>query len=222
MKIILRIFFIIPLLSFSAKPVFSQNFIKVHGTVMNRDSVPLPYTNIIIMNRHKGTITDKRGNFSFVCAENDTLIFSRAGYKTRYFIVSESNITDLKKDVFLDVDTIYLKEVTVFPWKTYEEFKQAVLTTNPPETKKERAEKNILLTRLQMKYEDEVLDIPSPSASYHNYFYSQIVDPMYYRGQIRPISILNPFAWYELFKAIKRGDFKRKKPKFEDLIDEKL
>jgi hypothetical protein len=203
--------------------IFSQNFVKIHGKVFNKDSVALPYTNIIIMNRYKGTIADKRGNFSFVCAEHDTLIFSHAGYKTRYFIIPETNVTDLEKDIFLDVDTVFLREVTVLPWKTYEEFKEAVLNTNPPETKKERAEKNILLAQLQMKYEDEVLDIPSPEASFRNYFYSNIVNPMYYRGQIRPISIFNPFAWIELFKAIQRGDFKKKEPpKYEDLINEKL
>jgi len=203
-----------------SKNIVAQDFVKIHGQVLSQDSVPLPYMNIIILNRYKGTLSDNRGYYSLVCLENDTLIFSGMGYKTRYFIIPETNRTDVRKDIYLEKDTILLKEVTVFPWKTYREFKQAVLTVHPPETDKERAEKNIMLSFLQMLYEDEVLDIPNPAAAFRNYFNNEIVQPMYYRGQIRPLTIFNPFAWAELIKAIKRGDFKRKENKVYEYFDE--
>ncbi len=220
-----KIHFIIVFLSFSFKSIFlvAQNEgIRIEGQVFAvPDTSILQYVNIIILNRYKGTIADKDGRFSFVCQKYDTLIFSRVGYKTRYFIIPDVGESVLKKNVYMERDTIYLKEVTVFPWKTYDEFKKAILIAHPPETEKEHAEKNIMLSFRQMLYEDDVLDISNPVASYHNYWYNSIVAPMYYRGQIRPLTIFNPVAWYRLFNAIKRGDFKKKKPRYEYWDDEK-
>ncbi len=191
--------------------IFSQDPIKVTGEIMTGDSVVVPYVNIIILNRYKGTIADRYGKFSFVCNENDTLIFSRIGFKSKYYIVPETNETEVKKVVIMERDTVYLKEVTVLPWKNYEEFKHAVLTTNPPQTAKEKAENNLNLMALQMWYEDEVLDIPNATAAYKNYLYKEFVSPMYYRGQLMPNPLTNIVAWYKLIKAINEGWFKKNK-----------
>jgi len=36
-------------------------------------------------------------------------------------------------------------------------------------------------------------------------------DNLYWAGQLPPVSITNPLAWAQFFKALKDGDFKRKK-----------
>lgn len=43
---------------------------------------PLPYANIIIKGKNRGTTSDLQGNFSIVATQDDTLVFSLMGYKT--------------------------------------------------------------------------------------------------------------------------------------------
>lgn len=43
---------------------------------------PLPYVNIMIKGKTKGTISDTQGSFKLVATENDTLVFSFVGYNT--------------------------------------------------------------------------------------------------------------------------------------------
>jgi len=191
--------------------IFSQKQIKISGKTVEKDSSIVPYVNIIILNRYKGTISDKTGEFSFLCNVKDTLVFSRVGMKSKYYIIPEVDANEIKKIVIMEKDTIFLKEVTVFPWKSYEEFKYAVLTTNPPETIKERAQKNINLLSLQIWYEDEILDISNSTVAYKTYFYREFVEPMYYRGQFLPNPLTNIFNWYKLIKAINDGSFKKTK-----------
>lgn len=63
-----------------AAPVFSQEIIK--GIVVDSASfAPLPYVNIQIKNKGKGTTTDVQGNFSLFATQQDTLIFSLLGYE---------------------------------------------------------------------------------------------------------------------------------------------
>jgi hypothetical protein len=35
-------------------------------------------------------------------------------------------------------------------------------------------------------------------------------DRLYWAGQLPPVSITNPLAWAQFFKALKNGDFKKK------------
>ncbi len=191
--------------------LWAQEPIKVTGKVITNDSIVVPYVNILILNRYKGTIADRTGKFSFVCNQHDTLVFSRVGFKSKYYIVPETDATEIDEIVIMERDTVYLKEVTVLPWKNYEEFKHAVLTTHPPQTAKEKAENNLNTLALQMWYEDEVLDIPSAPAAYKNYVYKEFVNPMYYRGQLMPNPLTNIVAWYQLIKAIQEGWFKKNK-----------
>jgi hypothetical protein len=42
---------------------------------------PLPYVNVILKNKNRGTISDTQGKFRLVAATSDTLVFSFVGYK---------------------------------------------------------------------------------------------------------------------------------------------
>ncbi len=43
---------------------------------------PLPYVNIMVKGKNKGTISDTHGSFKLVASEDDTLVFSFVGYNT--------------------------------------------------------------------------------------------------------------------------------------------
>jgi hypothetical protein len=62
-------------------PLKAQDLIQ--GMVVDSATfTALPYVNVTVKNKHKGTITDTNGNFKLVTEPGDTLAFSFVGYKT--------------------------------------------------------------------------------------------------------------------------------------------
>jgi len=195
---------------FSFIAVGQNDFLKVKGSVVNQNNEPIPFANIIIPAKHKGTISDKKGNFSFFANENDTLLFSCMGYKTTTFVLPAVNYSEVEFVIALETDTIFLKEAIVFPWRNYKEFRRAFMEAKPPKTDLDRAEDNLAMIDKQIAYLNDDPDAtPSASISYRSHMQG-IYDQMYYRGQSQPISILNPIAWAKFFKALQNGDFKQK------------
>ncbi len=204
MKIGLLTLFIL----FSLFAIGQNDIIKVKGTIVNQDNEPIPFANIIILKKHKGTISNKSGNFSFMANENDTLFFSCMGYKSTTFVLPK-DYPEIEFVIALETDTIFLKEAIVLPWRNYQEFRQAFMAANPPKTDLDRAKSNLAMIDKQIAYLNDDPDAtPSASIAYRNHMQG-IYDQMYYKGQTQPISILNPIAWAKFFKALQNGDFKR-------------
>lgn len=94
------------------------------GTVVDgSNNEPLAQSNIIIDN--KGTSTNMLGEFSVQVKENDTLNISYIGYQTLTFVAPKKDTGMYLIKFKLYKDSISLKEVEIFPWPTYEEFKKA-------------------------------------------------------------------------------------------------
>ena len=96
--------------------VFGQN--TVDGIIKNiQTNEPVPYVNIGILNRDKGTVSNEKGEFSLeipIEFVNDTIKISSIGYETRIFIAKEF-IKTLKenKTITLSEKIIELNEVVV-------------------------------------------------------------------------------------------------------------
>ena len=56
----------------------------------------------------------------------------------------------LQLDVVLEVDTLVIDAVEIYPWKSYEEFKEAFVNLKLPTDDMERARRNIALLRTQI------------------------------------------------------------------------
>ncbi|MGJ8733961.1 MAG: carboxypeptidase-like regulatory domain-containing protein [Cellulophaga sp.] len=54
----------------------------VTGTVMC-DNIPLPGVNVVVKGSNKGVLTDFNGHFSIKSKENDKLVFTYLGYKSK-------------------------------------------------------------------------------------------------------------------------------------------
>jgi hypothetical protein len=62
---------------------FAQGQELMRGMVSDSASFePLPYVNITVKGKNKGTSSDLQGNFSIFGTQQDTLVFSLLGYKT--------------------------------------------------------------------------------------------------------------------------------------------
>jgi len=199
---LIGLFFILDI-SNAQKPDIYQ----LSGFVKSELQEGLPFVHIIIKNKRRGTISDFQGFFSLVVEKNDTLIFSSIGYKKTSFYVGDTvSYHDYFITKILESDTITLNEMVIFPWNTYEQFKEAFLKLDAPKDDIDRAIKNFALIEEQLKKYPADSD---PSLNY-KYFMQQTYNQLYYTGQLPPNNLLNPIAWAQFFSALRNGDFKRK------------
>lgn len=184
-----------------------NELIQITGRVFDEYLHPLPYAHILILNSDRGAITDREGKFSFIVVERDTIMFSTLGYKRSIVIVPDNLEKPFyTRDVLLQRDTFMIAEVEVYPWKDYEEFKEAFINLELPEDDLERARKNIALIKTQI-----ILD-NSPSASENfDHVMQQQYNETFNRGTYPTYQIFNVFAWSKFFQALKNGDFKNNK-----------
>lgn len=196
-------------------PAFSQEishpqYVQVNGLVFDNESMPIKYVNIISKGLRTGTNTDDRGIFSIISYPGDTLIFSSIGYQpvfTRIPPGVDSPVYTI--DITMAVDTINIGSVLVLPWKTYEEFKRAVVEyVSPKEIEMKNMEKNLALIERQM---DEDLDI-HPEAGYR-YAMQQEAERVMTSHQTPVNNLFNPFAWAKFIDGVKNGLLKNKKSK---------
>jgi len=186
---------------------YYEGLVQFSGAVVTGDSLrPIPFTHIIDRNTGFGTISDYYGYFSFVARKGDTINFSAIGFKKTEFIIPDT-ITSNRYTMFqvMTADTIYLTETVIYPWPTREQFRQAFLNLNIPDDDLEIARKNLSRYDLYVRAQAMPMD---GSMNYRHYI-DQQVNKLYYAGQTQPISLLNPFAWAQFFKAWQEGKFKR-------------
>lgn len=209
-RIIIALIIIFPVFSFNVEAQDKEDeLVQFSGVIVTADSIqPVPFTNIIIANTNKGTTSDFYGYFSFVADKLDTIVFSSVGFKRDTFLIPDT--IQAKRYSLIQVmtrDTILLAETVIYPWPTIEQFKEAFLNLEIPDDDLEIARKNLDKEELQMRAETYRMD---GSMNYRNYMQRE-TSKLYYAGQTQPISILNPFAWYQFIKAWREGKFKRKK-----------
>lgn len=196
--------------SLEAQDIKKNNrFFHISGTTLSDSTHAIPYVHIILKNKNIATASDIRGYYNFPVQASDTLIFSALGYKMKTIkagdLYSEDNAD---YDIVLEQDTIQLKELIITPWQgSYERFRKAVLAYEPPMTDMDRAYKNLAIIDMQtLLYNSPA----TPGTAFRNTM-QNYNNKLYWAGQLPPINITNPLAWAQFFKALKDGDFKKKK-----------
>ncbi len=184
-----------------------DDLVQLSGMVMDEYEQALRFVHIKILNRNLGTITDEDGLFSFIAEPYDTIQFSSVGYKKALFVLPDSLPKHhLNIDVYLTRDTIMIQEAVIYPWKTYEEFKEAFLALELPDDDYERARKNIALMKTQIILADE----STPTENFRYVMQEQYEKTMVQGLQYPVIKLFDPLAWGRFIQAVKRGDFKKK------------
>jgi len=185
-----------------------QELVQFSGIVRDLQHRPLSYVNIIILNERRGTTSDQRGMFSFIVHPNDTILFSHMGHKGTIHVIPDSLAgQQYPADIFMVSDTFQLAEVRIYPWKTYQEFKEAFLALDLPDDDEERAYQNIALIKTQIKLNRDGLT-PSPSINFREVM-RQEYNQLYTAGQSPYFTIFDPLRWARFFESLKRGDFKQ-------------
>lgn len=186
-----------------------KDVIQFSGVVVDAKNLdPVSFTNIMIKNTRRGTVSDYYGYFSFVALKSDTINFSAIGYKESDFIIPDT-ITGNRYSLIhmMDSDTILLAPTVIYPWPTEEDFKKAFITLDIPDDQVEIAKKNLAKAEMKERAMNMKMD---GSMNYQNYIDKE-TSKLYYAGQTQPITLLNPFAWAKFIKAWKEGKFKNQK-----------
>ena len=182
--------------------------VQFTGITITADSLyPVSFTRIIEKTSGKGISSDVMGYFSFVAEKGDTILFNAVGYKPASFIIPDTIVHQRYSLIqLMSTDTITLAAAIIFPWPTYEEFKEAFLNIEIPEDDLTRAHKNLHTGHLRMMSDMAPMD---GGMNYKNYIENQ-TSKLYYFGQQQPFTIFNPFAWAQFVKAWKEGKFNKR------------
>ncbi len=182
-----------------------EDLIQFSGIIRNLEHRPVGHVNIVILNRSRGTTADGRGLFSFVVHPKDTVLFSHMGYKPTIHIIPDTlDSKQYPSDIFMVSDTFHLEEVKIYPWKTYQEFKEDFIAMQMPTDDEQRAMKNIALIKTQIKVNDVTA---TPNMNFREVMQQQY-NQLYYQGQYPYYTVFDPMRWAEFFNALKQGDFK--------------
>jgi hypothetical protein len=189
------------------KQDLEDHLVQFSGMVRDLQHGPLANVNIIILTEKRGTTSDKRGMFSFVVRPKDTILFSHMGHKGTMHVIPDSlGGQQYPADIFMVSDTFQLAEVRIYPWKTYQEFKEAFLALDLQDEDEQRAYHNIALIKTQIKMNRDG-GTPSPSIAFREVM-RQEYNQLYTAGQTPYYTIFDPLRWAKFFQSLKRGEFK--------------
>lgn len=188
----------------------NEKLVQFSGMVLdgtNEALVPVPYTNILVKDKSRGTYSDFKGFFSIVVEKGDIIVFSAIGYETVEYIIPDE-LEDNRYSIvqLMTQDAYNLPETVVFPWPSREHFKLEFLAMDVTPELQERAARNLANENLA-RMRKEVVSDGNENA---DYYLRQQARDYYFIGQQPPMNIFNAVSWKKFFDAWKRGDFKKK------------
>lgn len=193
---------------FALLPLKSQNngqdrFIQVSGIITDEFNKPVQGVGVISRKLRRGTISERTGIYSITSMPGDTIFYRSLGYK-RYHTIIPSDFEGrlCMVDIVLETDTITIEEVTILPWRTYNEFIKEMTKERPADPIIENMNENLASIYVAVTNQTGVR--VSPEAGYR-YAMEQNFTNMATRNQYPINNLLNPFAWAKFFSEVKKG-----------------
>lgn len=182
----------------------NKKIVQVSGLVMNGDSTQTLF-NVHIFNIQtgRGTTSDFRGWFSKAFYAGDAVIFSAIGYKNRTILIPDDVGDTYTILMALEDDITQLADVEVNPFPTEELFKEAFLAMNLNDQ-----QESVLDAFSRDNVQRMVVEMPlggSPDANFR-YMMNQQYNQQIYRSGPTSNPLLNPFAWANFIKSLKKKD----------------
>jgi len=192
---------------------------QLSGLVLDRQTgEPVPYTKIETVRNKRIVFANKEGFFSIPVTEQDTVVFSSVGYKQSilsiqaYLKAYKPNPDEIYiyEIHYLLQDTITLPTIYIFPYRTPEELKTAIL--NMPmeqEVSMARAQQNVSPELMKYFFENLPADPEERKA-----IALQRYQELYHRRNVMPFyPLMDPLAVYRLI------DYLAKKSKKENQVN---
>ncbi|MFK7969923.1 MAG: carboxypeptidase-like regulatory domain-containing protein [Bacteroidia bacterium] len=219
---ILRFFLLAILLptsfAFSQETIANKDVVyQLSGLIISRTSMePVPYATLQINHSLRGAVSNEQGFFSVPVTEKDTLYFRHLGFSESKLLVKDY-LKEYKqeKNIYLYViqyikeDTFTLDPVVIFPYKTPEELKTAVLNMDPQGTPDAIAREN-----LSPEIIDAIIKTLPKDAGERLQVGQQMYYDYYRTRSLIPTAGLDPIAAMRLLQYVAE---KAKKRKAKDL-----
>lgn len=182
--------------------------IQLSGIILNADSTDaVPGVNVYVPQKGRGTSSGRFGYFSMPVLEGDSIVFSFIGLKRQSFVIPEKVKDDrISLILTMEVDEIALEEIEITPYPTEKEFKEAVLAmsvVDPMAVSGSNMSPEMLLRWAEA--------MPASGNENFRYFQQGLIQQNQDRFGPRPLRLLDPFAWAQFIRSVKRGDLKNKK-----------
>lgn len=182
------------------------DLVQFSGVVVTDSLAPVPFTNILVKNSYRGTMSDVYGYFSFVGQEGDTILFSAVGFKRSQYVIPDS--LDHNKYSMIHVlkpDTVLLDQFVVTPWPSREQFREAFMNLRLPEDDYQIAMRNLSPAEMMQRMENLTPD------AYSTFQYQMAMDrtQLYYAGGSPAVNLFNPIAWAQFIQAWQSGAFRK-------------
>ena len=184
------------------------SIIQFSGVVVKPDSSGgVVGVHIYVPKAGRGTTTNQFGYFSMATLEGDSVIISAVGYQKKHFIIPGDKGEAFTIIIPLEEDTVMLPEIEIFPYPTEELLKEAILAMRIPN----QADYDAIARNLNEQTMAEMFRaMPMDGSQNYKYYLNQRLTYMHDGIGPRYNPLLNPFAWGEFYKSLKRGDFKKK------------
>lgn len=180
-----------------------SGLIQLSGVVVSEETLgELPYTTVLNKTGERGVFCDYYGYFTMVVFPGDTLLFSAYGHKTSNYIVPDTLDNQFYSIIHvMEVDTIDLPDVKVYPWPSREDFARAFVNMDPYDDAIRRAQRQ--LSGESLAFAAARLDVDGSLA--YGSVQSQYQTQLYTQNQLPANNLLNPYAWSKLIKDWKAG-----------------
>ncbi len=183
-----------------------ERFVQVSGIITDESYVAVPGVAVISKKLHKGSVSEWSGIYSITSTPGDTIYFRAIGFKRYHTIIPSSyEARHCKVDIVLEVDTIPIKEITILPWRSYNEFIREMTKERPVDPIIENMNDNIASIYVAVANQTGVKI--SAEAGY-KYAMEQNFSALSTKNQFPVNNLLNPFAWAKFMKSVKHGLFK--------------
>ncbi len=186
-----------------------RTYVQVSGLIVDESYKPVQGVAVISRKLRRGTVSEKSGIYSITSTPGDTIFYRALGFKRYHTIIPETfDGKQCNVDIVLALDTISIKEVTILPWKTYNDFLKEMTKEKLPDPIIENMNDN--LASIYVAISNQVGVMVTPEAGYR-YAMNQNFNALTTKEQYPVNNLLNPWAWAKFVDGIKHGLFKNQK-----------
>jgi len=162
---------------------------QMSGMVVSQETnEAIPYVRVQVNHSRQGTIANAEGFYSIPVTADDTLYFSHVGYHPSFLIIADylnrykGTSQYLYSINYLREDTLTLQVVNIFPYKTPEELKTAVvnmdvLTGSPEQIARQNLDPEVLHAIIQTLPKDGEERIMVARQRYYDYYQNKNLLP---------------------------------------------
>jgi hypothetical protein len=184
-------------------------YVQVSGIITYETDKTVPGVAVISRKLRKATVSERSGIYSITSTPGDTIYFRALGFKRYHTIIPvDYELKNCKVDIDLEIDTIPIDEITILPWKSYNDFIKDMTKEHPVDPIIQNMNDNIASIYVAIANQNNVKI--SPEAGY-KYAMEQNFMTMSTKNQYPVNNLLNPFAWAKFIKGIQHGLFKNQR-----------